>query len=59
MASGPQSQLSSPIVVLEATNTIHGIGGYQNQQMLVRLTNDGNVEWDKRVGNAWERQSVL
>jgi hypothetical protein len=56
-ASDAQSQISSPIVVLEATSTMHGIGGYQNQHMLVRLTNDGKVEWDKAVGNAWERQT--
>jgi hypothetical protein len=52
----PQSQVSSPTVVLEATNTIHGIGGYQNTRLLVRLTDDGKLEWDKWVGNAWESQ---
>lgn len=53
----PQSQVSSPTVVVEATNTIHGIGSYQNTWLLVRLTDDGKLEWDKRVGNAWESQA--
>jgi len=55
-ASDTQSRVPAPIVVLEATETVHGIGGYQDGQMLVRLTNDGKVEWDKWVGKAWERQ---
>ena len=58
MSSDAQSQRSSPIVVLEATNTIHANGNYQSQQLLIRLTNDGNVEWDNAVGNdAWERRT--
>jgi hypothetical protein len=57
MASDAQSPVSSPIVVLEATSTIHANGLYQNQHLLVRLTGDGKVEWDKWVGNVWERQT--
>jgi len=51
-----QPQVPSPTVVLEATNTIDGIGGYQNTSLLVRLTDDGKLTWDKWVGNAWESQ---
>jgi hypothetical protein len=59
MASDAQSQRSSPVVVLEATNTIHANNNYQKQWLFIRLTNDGNVEWDKAVGNAWERQTSI
>jgi hypothetical protein len=52
----PQSQVSSPTVVVEATDTIHGIGGYQNTRLLVRLWDDGKLEWDNWVGNAWKSQ---
>ena len=51
MASRAQSGVSSPIVILEATSTMHGIGGYENKLLLVRLTDDGKVEWDKLVGS--------
>jgi hypothetical protein len=57
MAGEAESQMSPPIVVLEATDTIHANGPYQSQHMLVRLTSDGSVEWDKMVGNSWERQT--
>jgi len=57
MASDVQSQASSSTVVLEATSTMHGVGGYQHEELLVRLTDDGKVEWDKEVGNEWERQT--
>jgi hypothetical protein len=58
MTSDVQSQASSPIVVLEATSTVHGNNGYQNQLLLARLTDDGKVEWDKLVGTTgWERQT--
>jgi hypothetical protein len=46
----PQSGVSAPAVVLEATNTKHGIGGYENKLLVVRLTDDGKVEWDEPVG---------
>jgi hypothetical protein len=39
---------ASPIVVLEATTTVHS-NGYNGQYLLVRLTDDGKVEWDKPV----------
>jgi hypothetical protein len=56
--SGAQSQVSTPVVVLEATSTLRGSGHYENQHLVVRLATDGNVEWDKAVGNAvWERQT--
>jgi hypothetical protein len=58
IASDVQSQPSFPIVVLEATSTVHGNNGYQNQLLLVRLTDDGKVEWDKPVGTTGsERQT--
>lgn len=57
VASDAQSRVSPPIVVLEAINTIHGIGGHNDVQMLVRLTDDGKVQWDKWVGRAWKRQT--
>jgi hypothetical protein len=57
MASGSESQMPPPIVVLEVTDTIHANGPYQNQHLLVRLTSDGSVQWDKMVGNSWERQT--
>ena len=53
---GPQSKISLPTVVLEATNTHHEIGGYHDTWLLVRLSDDGTLEWDKWVGNAWEMQ---
>lgn len=55
--SDAQSQGSAPKVVLEATNTIHGMFGHQDKHLLVRLTDDGKVEWDKAVGNGWEHQT--
>src|SRR3984957_9367583 len=54
----PQSGASTPAVVLEATNTTHGIGGHENKLLVVRLTDDGKVEWDKPVGlHVSERQT--
>jgi hypothetical protein len=49
MASDVQPQASSPIVVLEATSTVHANNAYRDQFLLVRLTDDGKVEWDKPV----------
>lgn len=57
VASDAQSRVSPPVVVLEAISTIHGIGGHNDVQMLVRLTDDGKVEWDKWVGKTLKRQS--
>ena len=49
MASDVQAQASSPIVVIEATSTVHANNAYRDQLLLVRLTDDGKVEWDKLV----------
>jgi len=57
MKSNAQSQISTPIVVLEATSIDHQFNGYETQCLFVRLTDDGKVEWDEYVGNAWKRQT--
>jgi hypothetical protein len=57
IAGNAQSQDSSPTVLLEATSIMHGVGGYEEKHLFVRLTGDGKVEWDKYVGNSWERQA--
>jgi hypothetical protein len=54
-ANNARSPVSAPIVVLEATNMTRSQGD-EMHYLLVRLTDDGKVEWDKYVGNAWERQ---
>jgi hypothetical protein len=41
--------------VLEATSMTRG--QTEMQYLLVRLTNNGKVEWDKYARNAWERQT--
>jgi|HubBroStandDraft_2_1064218.scaffolds.fasta_scaffold629157_2 hypothetical protein len=48
--------VSPPIVVLEATSITRSQGS-EIHYLLVRLTDDGTVEWDKYVGNAWKRQT--
>ena len=53
--SNPQSQVSSPTVILEASDTLHG-NGYQRKRLLLRLMEDGKLEWDKWMGRAWESQ---
>lgn len=54
----PQSGVPKPVTVLEATSRTHGIGGYENKVLIVRLSDDGKVEWDKPVGpGVSERQS--
>ena len=55
-ANDARSPVSAPIVVLEATSITRNQGA-EIQYLLVRLTDDGKVEWDKYVGNAWERQT--
>jgi hypothetical protein len=57
LASNTQSQDPPPTVVLEATSILRGIGSYEKEHLLSRLTNDGKVEWDKYVANKWERQT--
>jgi hypothetical protein len=51
-ATEARSAASSSQVVLEAANTTRGTGGYKNELLLVRLTDDGKAEWDK-VG--WDK----
>ena len=48
--------VSAPTVVLEA-NSMTRNQGSEMKYLLVRLTDDGKVEWDKYVGSAWERQT--
>jgi hypothetical protein len=55
-ANNAQSQVSAPIVVLEANGITRGLAG-EMQYLVVRLTDDGKVKWDKYVGDAWERQT--
>ena len=50
MHSLTQSEVPIPRVVLEATNEIH-LNGTSHDELFVRLTNDGKVEWDARVGD--------
>ena len=42
-------------VVLEATNIIHGIGHYVGKTLLVRVREDGTVEWEKDL-DAFKRE---
>ena len=39
-----QAQTSNS-VILEASSTMHGMGGYKEKHLVVRLGNDGKVEW--------------
>lgn len=55
-ADNAQSQVSAPIVVLEATGITRGPAG-EMQYLVVRLTDDGKVKWDKYIADAWERQT--
>jgi hypothetical protein len=52
-ANQAEPAASSPQVVLEATNTTRGTGGYKAELLLVRLTDDGKVEWDNVGG--WDK----
>jgi hypothetical protein len=57
IANDVPPQTSSQHVVLEATSKFD-YNGYQSQFLLVRLTDDGKVEWDKPVApRASERQT--
>jgi hypothetical protein len=38
--------LAPLVVVLHATNTPHGIGDHQDKRLVVRLTDNGQMEWD-------------
>jgi hypothetical protein len=55
-ANSARQPVSFPIVVLEVTGIARNQGS-EIQYLLVRLTDDGTVEWDKYVGNAWKRQT--
>jgi hypothetical protein len=57
IAAGVQSQASSPNVVLEVISTNYGIGGHQDKELLIRLTDDGKVEWDNWLGNTRKRET--
>jgi hypothetical protein len=43
-----QTNSSQPVPILESTNDVYGIGG-KDTQLLVRLKQDGTVEWDEPV----------
>ena len=43
-----QTNISEPVLVLESTNVIYGIGG-KDTQLLVRLKQNGTVEWEEPV----------
>jgi hypothetical protein len=51
------SLAASPVVLLEATNTIHSSRNPPDKRVMVRLTADGKVEWDDWVRNAWKLQT--
>lgn len=54
-----QSQLSGRRVVLEATELSTGFK-LRDKKLLVRLTNDGNVQWDESAGNSkYERRVAM
>jgi len=55
-ANNARWPVSAPIVVLEAHSMTRNQGS-EMQYLLVRLTDDGKVEWDKYVGSAWKRQT--
>lgn len=43
------SATSQSPVVLEATNTIHGVGNYTDKTLWVRLHDDGTIEWEENL----------
>jgi hypothetical protein len=46
-----QTNNSKPVLILESTNNIYGIGG-KDTQLLVRLKQNGTVEWEESV---WQK----
>lgn len=42
----PARSQTPAAIVVEATDSIGGIGGYEQKRLLVRLTSDGSVEWE-------------
>lgn len=52
-----QKRVSSPQILMEATNTLFGLGGHREQHLLVRLTTDGAVEWDGWADGKCKRQT--
>jgi hypothetical protein len=55
LPSTAQTQPPASIVV-EATNSIRGIGGYERKCLLVRLTSDGKVQWET---TQWQKPNEL
>jgi len=49
------TQTPAPIVV-EATSLIHGIDGYEQKRLFVRLTSDGSVQWETAE---WQKPNKL
>jgi|SRR5579862_4550506 hypothetical protein len=41
------SEKKPAAIILEATLTEHGIGGFRHSSLFVRLAENGNVEWDE------------
>jgi hypothetical protein len=58
MACAVPAAVAPPAVVLEATSTMHGVGGYEEKSLLLRLTEDGKIEWDEWIApNRLERKT--
>jgi hypothetical protein len=55
LRSTAQTQTPAPVIV-EATSSMHGIGGYEQKQLLVRLTDDGKVQWET---TQWQKPNEL
>jgi hypothetical protein len=53
MASCARPKTTPPAAVLEATSTHHGMG-QEEKLLIVRLTEDGKIEWDE-----WKAPRVL
>jgi hypothetical protein len=57
MAGCARPTATPPAVVFEATNTHRGMG-YEEKSLLVRLSEDGKIEWDKwKAPRVVERQT--
>lgn len=57
MATCARPTVTPPAIVLEVTNTHRGMG-YEDKSLLVRLTEDGKIEWDKwKAPRVVERQA--
>jgi hypothetical protein len=49
---------SSPTIILEAREVIHGIGGIQSDGLMIKLTNDGKAEWEEYVGRGRNKKQM-